>query len=136
MKKTAARCRQQGFTLVELLASLTILSIVIITFLSFFSQYTMFSARTEDKLTAVNAAEEVLYEVKNEQNQPDVIHVNNKTYYPEVHLCQADTAELGRVHVEVFLEQNISSAEPVSELYSYVDTDKYGSLEDAPSCQN
>ncbi|SFQ22290.1 type IV pilus modification PilV family protein [Salibacterium halotolerans] len=137
MKKAPLLLRQQGFTLVELLASLTILSIVIISFLSFFSQYILFSVRAEDELTAVNAAEEVMYEVKNEQNQPGEIQLNNKTYYPDVHLCRSDMEELGRVHVEIFREQNpSSSAEPLSELYSYVDTDEYGSLEGAPSCQS
>ncbi|SFL45651.1 type IV pilus modification PilV family protein [Salibacterium qingdaonense] len=137
MKKAAAHCRQQGFTLVELLASLTILSIVLISFLSFFSQYTLFSVRAEDELTAVNAAEEVMFEVKNEQNQPGEIQLNNKTYYPEVHLCHSDMEEIGRVHVEIFREQNrSSSAEPLSTLYGYVDADEYGSLEGIPSCQS
>ena len=55
----------QAFTLIEVLASITILGIVLTIFLSFFSNATLFSSKTEDKLTAINLAEKELYEVTN-----------------------------------------------------------------------
>ena len=54
-----------GFTLIEILASITILGIVVTIFLSFFSNATLLSSKTEDKLTAINLAEKELYEVTN-----------------------------------------------------------------------
>ncbi|MGM0874442.1 MAG: type IV pilus modification PilV family protein [Bacillota bacterium] len=54
----------KGFTLIEVLASIVILGIILITFLSFFSQSMMFSVKVEDKLSAANIAERILYEVK------------------------------------------------------------------------
>ncbi|WP_028392101.1 type IV pilus modification PilV family protein [Bacillus cihuensis] len=55
----------QAFTLIEVLSSITILGIVLTIFLSFFSNAMTFSTKTEDKLTAINLAEQELYEVTN-----------------------------------------------------------------------
>ncbi|MFJ5621771.1 prepilin-type N-terminal cleavage/methylation domain-containing protein [Peribacillus loiseleuriae] len=55
----------QAFTLIEVLTSITILGIVLTIFLSFFYNAITFSTKTEDKLTAINLAEQELYEVTN-----------------------------------------------------------------------
>lgn len=91
----------QAFTLIEVLASITILGIVLTVFMSFFSNATLFSSKTEDKLTAVNLAEKELYEVTNslesyckshscqnnnisDQITRSPISLNNKTYLSTV----------------------------------------------------
>lgn len=50
---------EQGLTLVELLASITILMIVLITFMSFFTNAFQFNAFSSDKINTTNLAREV-----------------------------------------------------------------------------
>lgn len=64
MKNLRNALNDKGLTLIELLVSLALISIVIVTFLSFFSQSVLFSSKSEDKLTAVNIAEKVIAELK------------------------------------------------------------------------
>lgn len=52
----------KGFTLVEILASLTILGIVFIGFMTVFPQMTKFNEKTEDKLISMNLAKKELAE--------------------------------------------------------------------------
>ncbi|RSL32377.1 prepilin-type N-terminal cleavage/methylation domain-containing protein [Salibacterium salarium] len=127
MKKN--RCNQTGLTLIEVLASITILSIVTLTFLSFFSQSMIFSERTEDELTAVNAAEKVMNIVKN--NPPafeypeEVIVVNEKQYYTEVEKSPQNELGLRKVHVKIFTNPDYNSgSKPTSELYGYIEVDE------------
>lgn len=72
----------QAFTLIEVLASITILGIVLTIFLSFFSNATLFSSKTEDKLSAINLAEKELYEVTNSLQTycTNNINTNTNTY--------------------------------------------------------
>jgi prepilin-type N-terminal cleavage/methylation domain-containing protein len=51
--------RQDGLTLVEVLVSVTILSIVIFTFLSFFTTSAKFNAFSSDKINGTNIAREI-----------------------------------------------------------------------------
>ncbi|UCZ52141.1 prepilin-type N-terminal cleavage/methylation domain-containing protein [Bacillus shivajii] len=62
----------KGLTLIELLAAITILSIVLITFFGFLTQSMFFSTKTENKLTSVHVAERVLYEVKTNLTEGDL----------------------------------------------------------------
>jgi prepilin-type N-terminal cleavage/methylation domain-containing protein len=52
--------KQEGFTLVEVLVSIVILSIVLTTFFSFFGQSLVFSGKNEEKLVAYNLAEKTM----------------------------------------------------------------------------
>lgn len=52
--------KEDGFTLIEVLASLVILSIILITFFSFFNQALLFSSKNEDRLVAYNLARKTL----------------------------------------------------------------------------
>lgn len=63
MKKRIAG-QESGLTLVEILASLVILGIVFIAFMTIFPQMTLFNARTETKLETMNEARIVLEEYK------------------------------------------------------------------------
>lgn len=51
----------RGFTLLEVLLSVTILSIVIISFLAFFNQAYSYTKQNEDKTVFINVARNVLY---------------------------------------------------------------------------
>lgn len=55
-----------GFTLLEVLLSVTILSIVLITFFGFFSQGALFNKKTDDKMTGVYFANEQMITLQDE----------------------------------------------------------------------
>lgn len=133
----------QAFTLIEVLASITILGIVLTVFLSFFSNATLFSSKTEDKLTAINYADKALYDVKN--NMPDTneidkcgtgtaklldskdFQMNNKTYVSKITGCKeiyndsgnTQETDLIRLHVEILSDQN----KVITVLYDYYEVD-------------
>ena len=102
---------ESGFSLLEILASLVILSFILITFFSFSNQALFFSTKNEDKLVAYNLARKTLNIITENyvgttQNQviacsnfatnyhPKLkealepsscfYKVNNNTFYPEV----------------------------------------------------
>ncbi|SFE70377.1 type IV pilus modification PilV family protein [Alteribacillus iranensis] len=126
MKRMEYLHSNKGITLVELLVSITLLSIVIVTFLGFFSQSITFSAHTEDKLTSLNIAEDVLIEAK-EDISPAIEEprrMNNKTYYPIVDILSQSSEErslnIARIHVKVYAEE-VSNQTLYAELYGYID---------------
>jgi prepilin-type N-terminal cleavage/methylation domain-containing protein len=52
--------KQDGFTLIEVIVSIVILSIILTTFFSFFGQSLVFSGKNEEKLVAYNLASKTL----------------------------------------------------------------------------
>lgn len=60
-----------GLTLVEILAALVILSIVLVAFMSFFTQSAKFTAHNYEKLTAVQIAEDIVSIVRTDE-EPDI----------------------------------------------------------------
>lgn len=56
--------KENGLTLVEILAALVILGIVLVSVMSFFTQSAKFTAHNNEKLTNVQVAEEVIAEVR------------------------------------------------------------------------
>lgn len=58
---------ESGLTLVEILASLVILGIVFVAFMTIFPQMTLFNNRTETKLETMNEARVILEEYKNKK---------------------------------------------------------------------
>ena len=128
---------QKGLTLLETLAAVVILMIVIVSFLSFFSQAISHSRITEDKLTAINLAEKVLTERKQSSAQvngteykeiKDVEDVNGKTYFAIIDQNMKTHTHtdlsLQIIYVEIYAEdpkdpKNINE-NPITELYSYL----------------
>ncbi len=55
-----------GFTLLEILLTLVILSIILLSFMSFFSQSSLFTQKNNEKLTAINLAQETIVTIKNQ----------------------------------------------------------------------
>ena len=60
--------KEKGFTLVEVLAALTILGIVFISYMTIFPQMSNMNERTETKLETMNVAKKVLTDIKNEES--------------------------------------------------------------------
>ena len=112
----------KGVTLIELLASIVILSIVIIGFLSFFPQTLLLSTKVEDRLTGLNVAEEVLNEYKETNIWKDVVSVNNKQYYTKVvYIHEQSVLNLTPVRVEIYSNVTFSNSTFISSIYSYVE---------------
>lgn len=130
----------QAFTLIEVLGSITILGIVLTIFLSFFSNATLFSSKTEDKLTAINYADAALHNVKSiltltatsdtaicgtgvDNLEQKTFQLNNKTYHSQVTGCReiynnngtTEKLDLFRLHVEILSANNKS----ITDLYDY-----------------
>jgi prepilin-type N-terminal cleavage/methylation domain-containing protein len=55
---------EHGFTLLEVLLSITILGIILLSFFQFFGQSMIFSNKNEAKLQAVNVARQVMNELQ------------------------------------------------------------------------
>ena len=64
--------KQNGMTLVELLAAIALLGIVLITFMSIFTQSAKFSAHNQETLTAVQIAEQVVADVRDLDGIPSL----------------------------------------------------------------
>lgn len=78
MEKEHFMNNQKGVTLLEVLLSITILSIVILSFLSFFNLAYDYTKRNEDKTVGINVARNVLYYIE----QLDYQSVSNE--YPDL----------------------------------------------------
>jgi prepilin-type N-terminal cleavage/methylation domain-containing protein len=139
--------KQEGLTLVEVLVSLVLVSIVLISFFVFFSQTTLFSGKNEEKLVAFHLASKTLSIVENKYrnttmasnnlslncgNFPPEIETmlypsscfyknNNKNYYPEITLTkQNDLPSLYVIHIKMFSSANVSERTLLSETFGYV----------------
>lgn len=64
--------KENGFSLVEILASLTILGIVFISFMTIFPQMNNFNNRTEAKLETMNVAKQELAKLKSTRYPIDI----------------------------------------------------------------
>ncbi|WP_407272735.1 prepilin-type N-terminal cleavage/methylation domain-containing protein [Radiobacillus sp. PE A8.2] len=132
-----------GLTLIEILASLVILGIILISFFTFFSQTIFLSKKVEDNLTAINVGEKILYEMKDTYTPTDSAEtcpgtnpitlpslsadnvgqyysINNKNYYPNITVCQTseeEVLELYQIHVEIFDEDS----KLLSEIFDYME---------------
>ncbi|CAM5183022.1 hypothetical protein UACE39S_05325 [Ureibacillus acetophenoni] len=81
---------EKGFTLVELLVALTILSVIVFAILAIFAQYLNYSVNTGDKITATNLAEKVLYYVSEEikeELEADETDPNDYDQFMELFTC-------------------------------------------------
>lgn len=118
------RCWNRGFTLIEVLAALVILSIILLSFLSFFSQSALFTQKNHDKLTAINIAQDTIVSIKKypalfqktatyTTNFPDpvntILHVNSTgifnlqpDYKLELAISKDSTFNLYKIHVKIF----------------------------------
>ncbi|MBD3107822.1 prepilin-type N-terminal cleavage/methylation domain-containing protein [Bacillus sp. AGMB 02131] len=123
----------QAFTLIEVLASITLLSIVLAIFLPFFANSIELSSKTEDKLTAINLAER---ELRNEMNKFEASPINScpttpitkqiektnnkEDYYSTVEFICGEK-ELNLVPMKISISRNEYGNNPITALYGYVE---------------
>ncbi|WP_158233603.1 MULTISPECIES: PulJ/GspJ family protein [unclassified Sporosarcina] len=95
------RKNEKGFTLVEILAALTILGTVFISFMTIFPQMTNMNDRTEAKLETMNIAKSLLSEIKDKELEgklpsrymyagvsgKDIIFIAQKDHYVVEMIC-------------------------------------------------
>lgn len=74
---------EKGLTLIEVLASLVILSIVLISFSSLLLQATKHTKYNKEKLTEVDVAEQVIGDIRGETSYQSILERTETTYYPE-----------------------------------------------------
>ena len=110
---------ENGLTLVEILAALVILGIVLVSFMSFFTQSAKFTTYNYEKLTAVQVAEDVISNVReNGLSSPDY-----RSLYPqyiiEVVSSNGPTPNLKRAIITVKSVQDarIEESEFKTEMY-------------------
>ncbi len=72
---------ESGVTLVELLAALVILTIVFMAFFTFFTQSATFTKHNSEKLTAVQVAEAVVADVRDNQSLDDLDEMAKRDGY-------------------------------------------------------
>ncbi|MDQ0159811.1 type IV pilus modification PilV family protein [Alkalibacillus salilacus] len=121
----------KGFSLIEVLAAIVILTIVLTSFIGFFSQSIILSTQTEDELTAVTVAENVLTEIKEDQSQIDALNrseftVNNRDYFPIItiideneHAELENELDLQQVKIEV-VESLENQEQPRATIFGYI----------------
>lgn len=88
--------KQNGFTLIEILASIIILSIILITFFSFFSQSINFSKANEEEYAAIHLAEQIWVNLnKSVDNSP-----SNPNFKQNLNLTTYNTAQQNALNVD------------------------------------
>lgn len=138
---------QAGLTLTEILVSLVLISIVLLTFFSFFSQTTLFSGKNEERLVAFHLATKTLNIVESNYRNASIpsdnlqlscgnyplelkaalqastcyYQNNNKNYYPEIFLSkQLDMPTLYVIQIKIYNSPNSTERKLLSETYGYV----------------
>ncbi len=92
---------EKGFTLVEILASMVILFIVLISFFGFFTQSALFTRINQDSLQATNLAEEVMAVLRGKKED----EINTLISGAGANIDQL-RAELGVNNSNQFIENN------------------------------
>lgn len=83
--------KQDGLTLIEVLVSIVILSIILTTFFSFFSQSMTFSGKNEEKLVAYNLASKTLIVVEEKYSEEvNKLQTDLLKIYPSETFCSRD----------------------------------------------
>lgn len=133
---------EEGFTLVEILASLVILGIVFIGFMTLFPQMTLFNSKTEAKLETMNLARRALVLVKEEGTalveRDAIMEDEHKMEYEFTHSMLDPTytyvvayykqpvinknthhvsIQLNQIHIQVKLENDV-----ISETFGYMES--------------
>lgn len=111
---------QKGVTLIEVIASVAILSIVLITFINFFPQMGFMNKQNEEKMEGVNYTKQILVKWKNseeirelvpdnleslsktKENSSDYIYYDNVQKYDDHYIFQTTRNKL---NIEILIYQ-------------------------------
>lgn len=106
MKKCKRNCNEDGLTLVEILASLVIISIVLISFSTILLQAAKHTKYNKEKLTEVDIAEEVVGEMR-EANSININldQYNDSKYLVKEPVCETGPSGLSKVTIEVEVKE-------------------------------
>lgn len=107
----------QGISLVEILAALVLLSIVLVTFMTFFTQSAKFTAHNHETLTSVQVAEQVVAEVRTGAfTASDIIEVAE---YDVQIIIEESPKTLKKATIIVMTANNEGTARPKFETHMY-----------------
>ncbi len=98
----------KGFTLLEVFASMTILSIILITFFSVFSQGLLFSSKNEEKVASINLARETLLafqQIAEENNERPNEHLIEPSFFSTTNVTTLNLSTNPYVALELFNQQ-------------------------------
>ncbi|MBB4825863.1 prepilin-type N-terminal cleavage/methylation domain-containing protein [Sporosarcina luteola] len=136
MKRWRVQNKEQGMTLVEILASLVILGIVFVGFMTVFPQMTNFNEKTGSKLETMNLARSELDDIKDDgipgqcEGKLDKCLITKQvngyavtleyTMQPDLEGAKdaKEQVTLHQVHIKFFRPGQ--EAKPVSETFGYV----------------
>ncbi|WP_438311216.1 type IV pilus modification PilV family protein [Sporosarcina sp. FA9] len=92
---------EKGVTLVEILATLVLLSIVLIGFFSFFTQSATFTKHNKEKLTAVQIAEDVVAKIRNSEYPDTNLEIKDYSGYIVDIVIEDGPAGLKKAEIKV-----------------------------------
>jgi prepilin-type N-terminal cleavage/methylation domain-containing protein len=117
-----------GFTLIEIIASIAILGMIIVIFLPIFPQIMQWTNQADDELVASNLLGKIAYDIKedsslynsqpiNECNlgEPFTKEFMENRFKVKLTLCKEETVELYRTNIKIYLNNKL-----LSQSYTYV----------------
>lgn len=121
---------EKGFTLIEVIASLAIISLILILFSQFFIQNYQTANQNTEKLVAINLADGFLERLKVERPNPATIEhsfdqqlqLNDKTYLFSVSQSQ-NAREMNMKIINVVVTVQIENSETKGVVEGYVSYD-------------
>ncbi|WP_156291464.1 prepilin-type N-terminal cleavage/methylation domain-containing protein [Oceanobacillus salinisoli] len=134
------KLNSNGFTLIEIIASIALLGTIIAVLLPFFPQMMSWSKQADDELIASNLIDQVVFEVKNKtiisdhaeyikncdlQNPTNISYdyqFNGQEYQIQLNVCieNENNVNLYRTKIQIFTNDG---GRKLSETYTYVDRD-------------
>ncbi|MDS9471347.1 prepilin-type N-terminal cleavage/methylation domain-containing protein [Sporosarcina pasteurii] len=125
MQRINVNRKESGLTLIEVLASIVILSIVLISFSSLLLQSTKHTKYNKEKLTAVQVAEDIVAKIRNGDYSMDgetkaYISLGDEKFEVSIHISDGPSnLKLAKITVNSLAKTKKSSFE--TEMYFEVD---------------
>ncbi|MFS0673076.1 type II secretion system protein [Ornithinibacillus sp. 179-J 7C1 HS] len=137
MNRRSHLLSSNGFTLVEIIASITILGIVVAILLPIFPQIIGWTSSADNQLRGSNLLDQAAFDIKNSNilstldqsndcpNMSNPINLSDTftymdNYYPVISLCKETGTNLYQTHIEIYDEEN----KMLSDTYIYLNGDR------------
>lgn len=116
--KSKELAKEQGFSLIEILAAIVILSIVLISFVSFFAQSAKHTKYNNEKLTAVQVGEEFVAKVRDGKYSitETPVTIDYSGYIVEIKL-ENGPIELKKAKIKVTSSEGMKKSSFSTEMY-------------------